>query len=152
MGKRDGGKLERIPIRDSRECREDNNVRGVRFVPAADLLFYPVKRCHPGPGKNLPVPPPSKGTTSVDLLLRACDTRIYHQVDQPVGAALLWHKACHFRPERRRARPISIDLSIFHGNSFRRKWTINRSISHRLSKSYYLTNLILLIVYFHYTL
>lgn len=57
MGKRDGeGNLERIPIRDSRECREDNNVRGVRFVAAADLLFYPVKRCHPGPGKNLPLP------------------------------------------------------------------------------------------------
>lgn len=56
-----GGKLERIPIRDSRECREDNNVRGVRFVPAADLLFYPVKRCHPGPGKNLPVPLRRKG-------------------------------------------------------------------------------------------
>lgn len=37
----------------SREYREDNNVRRVRFVPAADLLFYPVKRCHPGPGKNL---------------------------------------------------------------------------------------------------
>lgn len=33
----------------------------VRFVPAADLLFYPVKRCHPGPGKNLPVPLRRKG-------------------------------------------------------------------------------------------
>ena len=66
----------------------NNKVRSGRFVPPADLLFYPVKRCQLRTEQKSP---PSKGTRGpVDLLQRACDTRhIYHQLDQPVGAALL---------------------------------------------------------------
>lgn len=39
----------RLAINDAKY----NNVRSSRFVPLVDLLFYSVKRCHPGPGKNL---------------------------------------------------------------------------------------------------
>lgn len=68
----------------------------------------------------------SKGTTSVDLLRRACDTRIYHQVDQPVGAALLWHKACHFRPERRRVRISIVHFLQKFLSSKRNAWSFHR--------------------------
>lgn len=148
-----GGKLERIPIRDSRECREDNNVRGVRFVPAADLLFYPVKRCHPGPGKNLPVPLRRKGQRRlIYCFARVTLVFITKWINRSVPRCYDIRRATF---DQRRDALVdscsSIDPSIFYRNSFCRNGTHDddlpidfSSISTSSSlKRYYFTNLII---------